>query len=219
VPGIPRLGIPPQWQTDAGLGVSTQRDARHKRERTALPSALAVAATWNPELAYRAGAMIGAEARASGFNVMLAGGANLTREPRNGRNFEYAGEDPLLTGVMVGAQVRGVQSNQIISTVKHFAFNDQETDRETLDVRLDPDQARMSDLLAFQIAIEQGDPGAVMCAYNRVDGDFACENRVLLSDVLRRDWGWKGYVMSDWGATHSAAKAGRSTRSPISPAR
>jgi len=207
VPGVPRLGIPPQWQTDAGLGVAAQRDAKHKRNGTALPSGLAMAATWDPELAYRAGAMIGAEARASGFNVMLAGGVNLVRDPRSGRNFEYAGEDPLLAGVMVGAQVRGVQSNRIISTVKHFAFNDQETDRESADVQVDPDQARMSDLLAFQLAIEQGDPGAVMCAYNRVDGDYACESRRLLSDVLRRDWGWKGYVMSDWGATHSAAKA------------
>lgn len=207
VPGIPRLGIPPQWQTDAGLGVATQRDAKRKRERTALPSGLAIAATWNPDLANRAGAMIGAEARASGFNVLLAGGVNLTRDPRSGRNFEYAGEDPLLAGVMVGALVRGVQSNRIISTVKHFAFNDQETGRQVADVRIDPDQARMSDLLAFQIAIAQGDPGAVMCAYNRVEGDFACESRALLSDVLRRDWGWKGYVMSDWGATHSAAKA------------
>jgi beta-glucosidase len=207
VPGIPRLGIPPQWQTDAGLGVATQHGAKHKRERTALPSGLAIAATWDPDLAYRAGAMIGAEARASGFNVLLGGGVNLARDPRSGRNFEYAGEDPLLAGIMAGAQVRGAQSNKIISTVKHFAFNDQETDREKIDVRLDPDQAQMSDLLAFQIAIEQGDPGSVMCAYNRVDGDFACENRALLTDVLRRDWRWRGYVMSDWGSTHSAAKA------------
>lgn len=207
VPGIPRLGIPPQWQTDAGLGVATQRAAKHKRERTPLPSGLALAASWNPDLAYRAGAMVGAEARASGFNVLLGGGVNLVREPRSGRNFEYAGEDPLLAGEMVGAEVRGAQSNRIISTVKHFALNDQETDREVIDVRLDPDQARMSDLLAFEIAIERGDPGAVMCAYNRVEGDYACESRLLLTDLLRRDWRWKGYVLSDWGATHSAVKA------------
>jgi len=207
VPGIPRLAVPPQWQTDAGLGVASQIAAKQKRERTALPSGLATAATWNPQLAYQGGAMIGAEARASGFNVMLAGGVNLVREPRNGRNFEYAGEDPLLAGVMVGAQIRGIESNHIVSTLKHFALNDQETGRNTVNVRIDPDQARMSDLLAFEIAIEQGDPGAVMCSYNRVDGDYACENRALLTDVLRRDWGWKGYVMSDWGATHSTAKA------------
>jgi beta-glucosidase len=207
VPGIARLGIPPQWATDAGLGVATQGGAKEKRERTALPSGLATAATWDPDLARRAGAMIGAEARASGFNVMLAGSVNLVRDPRNGRNFEYAGEDPLLAGVMVGAQIKGIESNHIISTIKHFALNDQETDRNTLNVVIDRAQAHMSDLLAFQIAIEQSNPGSVMCAYNRVWGEFSCENAYLLNDVLRRDWGWNGYVMSDWGATHSTAKA------------
>src|SRR4051812_9761575 len=129
VPGIPRLGIPAQWQTDAGGGVATQGGAAHKRERTALPSGIATAATWNPATAFRGGAMIGDEARRSGFNVMLAGGVDLMREPRNGRNFEYGGEDPLLAGTMVGEQVRGIQSNSIISTIKHYAVNDQETDR------------------------------------------------------------------------------------------
>ena len=210
VPGIARLGIPPQWSTDAGLGVATQGGAKEKRERTALPSGLATAATWDPELAHRAGAMIGAEARASGFNIMLAGSVNLVREPRNGRNFEYAGEDPLLAGMMVGAQIKGIESNHIISTIKHFALNDQETDRNTLNVNIDRAQARMSDLLAFQIAIEQSNPGSVMCSYNRVWGDHACESTYLLSDVLRKDWGWNGFVMSDWGATHSTAKAAMS---------
>ncbi len=203
VPGIPRLGIPPQWQTDAGIGVATQGAAERKRERTALPSGLATAATWNRALAFRGGAMIGAEARASGFNVMLAGGANLVREPRNGRNFEYGGEDPLLTGEIVGAQIAGVQSNVIISTLKHFAVNDQETDRNRGNAIVDPKAARLSDLLAFEIALEKGDPGSVMCSYNRVNGPFACENPWLLTDVLRKDWGFKGYVMSDWGAVHS----------------
>src|SRR3954470_3478835 len=114
VPGMPRLGITPQWETDAGVGVATQGGAQQKRERTALPSGIATAATWNPVVAYKGGAMIGSEARASGFNVMLAGGVDLLREPRNGRNFEYGGEDPLLAGTMVGEQVRGIQSNSII---------------------------------------------------------------------------------------------------------
>src|SRR5436190_18472208 len=210
VPGIPRLGIPPQWETDAGIGVASQAGAKDKRGRTALPSGLATAATWDPALARRAGAMIGAEARASGFNVMLAGGVNLAREPRNGRNFEYGGEDPLLAGIIVGAHIAGIESNHVISTIKHFALNDQETDRDTVDVLIDRDQARMSDLLAFQIAIEQANPGAVMCAYNKVWGEHACESSYLLTDVLRRDWGWRGYVMSDWGAVHSTAKAVRS---------
>ncbi|MBV8686549.1 MAG: glycoside hydrolase family 3 C-terminal domain-containing protein [Alphaproteobacteria bacterium] len=211
VPGILRLGIPPQWQTDAGIGVASQGGAKVKRERTALPSGLATTATWNPDLAFQGGRMIGAEARASGFNVMLAGGVNLLRDPRNGRNFEYGGEDPLLAGTMVGAQIAGIQSNRIVSTVKHYAMNDLETGRDYHDARIAPEAARMSDLLAFQFAIERSDPGSVMCAYNRVNGTHACENKWLLTDLLRGDFGWKGYVMSDWGATHSteaAANAG-----------
>jgi beta-glucosidase len=207
VPGIARLGIPPQWETDAGIGVASQSSAATVRERTALPSGLALAASWNPELAYRGGVMIGAEARASGFNVMLAGGVNLLRDPRNGRNFEYGGEDPLLAGTMVGAEVRGIQSNHIVSTVKHFALNDQETGRNTLSAELADADARMSDLLAFQIALEQGRPGAVMCSYNRVHGVYACENDGLLNGILKQDFGFRGYVMSDWGAVHSAAPA------------
>ncbi|MBB4838598.1 beta-glucosidase [Sphingomonas kyeonggiensis] len=207
IPGIPRLGIPPQWQTDAGVGVATQGGAPKKRGRTALPSGLATTASWDVDLAHAGGAMIGAEARASGFNVMLAGGVNLMREPRNGRNFEYGGEDPLLAGTMVGAQIAGIQSNHIVSTVKHYAINDQETDRDTGNSIIDQAAARTSDLLAFQFAIEKGDPGSVMCSYNRVNGTHACENAWLLNDVLRRDWGYKGYVMSDWGATHSTAPA------------
>ncbi|MFY8207952.1 MAG: glycoside hydrolase family 3 N-terminal domain-containing protein, partial [Caulobacter sp.] len=123
VAGVPRLGIPAQFQTDAGVGVATQGSAKEFRERTALPSGMATTATWNPELAFKGGAMIGKEARDSGFNVQLAGGVNLVREPRNGRNFEYGGEDPLLAGVMVAAQIRGIQSNNIISTIKHYALN------------------------------------------------------------------------------------------------
>ena len=207
VPGIARLGIPPQYETDAGIGVATQHDADHWRERTALPSGLATTATWDTDLAYKGGAMIGSEARDSGFNVMLAGGVNLLREPRNGRNFEYGGEDPLLAGTMVGAQIAGIQSNHIVSTVKHYAFNAQETGRHFVSSNLDHDQARMSDLLAFQFAIERSNPGSVMCAYNRVDSVYACENAWLLNDVLKGDWGYKGYVMSDWGAVYSTAKA------------
>ncbi len=207
VPGIARLGIPPQWQTDAGAGVATQHSSTLKRERTGLPSGLAIAASWNPALAHEAGAMIGAEAHASGFNVMLAGGVNLLREPRGGRNFEYGGEDPLLAGTIAGAQIAGIQSQHVVSTVKHLAFNDQETGRRQSSVVLADDAARMSDLLAFKIAIERGKPGSVMCAYNRVAGVYACESPYLLNDVLRRDWGWNGYVMSDWGATHSTVAA------------
>jgi beta-glucosidase len=207
VPGIPRLGIPPQWQTDAGLGVASQGGAKHKRAATALPSGPATAATFDRELAYEGGRMIGGEARAFGFNVMLGGGVNLLREPRNGRNFEYAGEDPLLAGTIVGAEIAGVQSNHVIDTTKHYALNDQETDRSTGNFIIDEAAFRMSDLLAFELAIEGGHPGSVMCAYNLVDGLHACESPFLLTRVLRDDWGWPGYVMSDWGAVHSTAAA------------
>jgi beta-glucosidase len=207
VPGIPRLGIPPQWETDAGVGVATQGGAAVKRERTSLPSGIATAATWNPHVAFEGGRMIGSEARASGFNVMLAGGVDLTRDPRNGRNFEYAGEDPLLAGTIVGSEIAGIQSNHIVSTTKHYALNDLETGRKGHDARIDPAAARMSDLLAFEFAIERGDPGSVMCSYNKVDGDFACENDWLLNRVLKGDFLFPGYVMSDWGAVHSTVKA------------
>jgi beta-glucosidase len=204
--GIQRLGITPQWETDAGIGVASQPGA-HPRERSSLPSGLATTATWNPALAFQGGAMIGNEARLSGFNVMLAGGVNLAREPRNGRNFEYGGEDPLLAGTMVGEQIRGIQSEHVVSTMKHYGFNDQETGRNILNVKIGEQAGRMSDLLAFQIALEHGKPGSVMCSYNRVNGDFACENDWLLNKVLKGDWAWRGYVMSDWGATHSTIPA------------
>jgi beta-glucosidase len=138
---------------------------------------------------------------------MLAGGINLAREPRNGRNFEYAGEDPLLAGIMVGALIDGIQSNRIISTIKHFAVNDQESQRTTLDVTISAEAMRQSDLLAFEIAIEQGNPGSVMCSYNLINGRWGCENDYLLNTVLKHDWGFKGFVMSDWGAVHSTAPA------------
>lgn len=206
VRGVPRLGFPPQWQTDAGSGVATQGEAPRELERTLLPSGILTASTWNPALAERGGAMIGNEARASGFNVMLAGGVNLLRDPGNGRNFEYGGEDPLLAGMMVGALVRGIQSNRIVSTIKHYALNDQETGRDTVNVKIDEAAARMSDLLAFQLAIEQGDPGSIMCSYNLVNGVYACQNEWLLTKVLKGDWGFRGYVMTDWGAQHDTVQ-------------
>ena len=207
IDGIPRLGVPLIRESDASLGVANQVEQRKGDVATALPSSLASAATFDPEIARAGGAMIGSEARAKRFNVLLAGGVNLTRDPFNGRNFEYLGEDPLLAGRMAGAHIQGVQSNRIVSTVKHFALNSQETGRMVLDARIDEAAFRESDLLAFQIAIETGNPGSVMCAYNKVNGDYACENDWLLNKVLKRDWGYKGWVMSDWGAVHSTAKA------------
>jgi beta-glucosidase len=202
VPGVPRLGIPDQTQTDASLGVRNSFIPS-----TALPSSLATAASFDPEVPRAGGAMIGAEARATGHNTMLSGGVNLAREPRNGRNFEYTGEDPLLAGTMAGALIDGIQSNHIISTVKHYAVNDQETLRTTLDVTISAAAMRQSDLLAFELAIEKGSPGSVMCSYNLINGRWGCENDYLLNKVLKRDWAYKGFVMSDWGAVHSTADA------------
>jgi len=202
VPGVPRLGIPDQTQTDASIGVRNSFIPS-----TALPSSLATAASFDPEVPRAGGAMIGAEARATGHNTMLAGGINLAREPRNGRNFEYAGEDPLLAGTMVAALINGIQSNRIISTIKHYAVNDQETLRTSLDVTISAEAMRQSDLLAFELAIEKSSPGSVMCSYNLINGRWGCENDYLLNTVLKKDWGYKGFVMSDWGAVHSTAPA------------
>ena len=202
VPGVPRLGIPDQTQTDASMGVRNSFIPS-----TALPSSLATAASFDPDVPRAGGAMIGAEARATRHNTMLSGGINLAREPRNGRNFEYAGEDPLLAGAMVGALIDGIQSNRIISTIKHYAVNDQETLRTSLDVTISAAAMRQSDLLAFEIAIEQSSPGSVMCSYNLINGRWGCENDYLLNTVLKHDWGYKGFVMSDWGAVHSTAPA------------
>lgn len=207
IPGVARLGIPALNETDASLGVANPRKIRKGDGATALPSGLALASTWDPELAHAAGAMVGSEARDKGFNVLLGGGANLTREPRCGRNFEYLGEDPLLAGVLAGEAIKGAQSNDIVCTIKHFALNDQETCRHVVNAEIDEGALRESDLLAFQIAIERGDPGSVMCAYNKVNGEWAGENDFLLNQVLKRDWDYRGWVMSDWGAVHSTAKA------------
>ncbi len=207
IDGIPRLGVPLIRESDASLGVANQVEQRKGDVATALPSGLATASTFDPAIARAGGAMIGAEARAKRFDVLLAGGVNLTRDPWNGRNFEYLGEDPLLAGTMAGAHISGVQSNHIVSTIKHFALNSQETGRTVVDARIGEAALRESDLLAFQIAIETGRPGSVMCAYNKVNGDWACENAHLLTDILKRDWGYRGWVMSDWGAVHSTAKA------------
>ncbi|HEX9473481.1 MAG TPA: glycoside hydrolase family 3 N-terminal domain-containing protein, partial [Steroidobacteraceae bacterium] len=197
VPGIPRLQVPPLKETDASLGVAWVLGSRHDGA-TALPSGLAMGATWNLELMRTGGAMIGSEARSKGFNVLLAGGMNLMRDPRNGRTFEYLGEDPLHTGLMSGAAVSGIQSTHVISTVKHFALNGQETGRKVASSNLSDAAARESDLLAFQIAIEQGHPGAVMCAYNKVNQAHACGSDYLLNQVLKGAWAYPGWVMSDW---------------------
>jgi beta-glucosidase len=146
---------------------------------------------------------VGREARSRGFNVQLAGGINLARDPRNGRNFEYISEDPWLSAVIVAESVAAIQREGVVSTVKHYSLNCNETNRHWLDAIIDPAAHRESDLLAFQIAIERAQPGAVMSAYNKVNGDYAGGNDLLLNGVLKGAWGYPGWVMSDWGATPS----------------
>lgn len=207
VPGIERLGIPALQESDASLGVANPVDVRPGDSATALPSGLALASTFDPRSAYAGGAMIGHEAWSKGLNVLLAGGANLARDPRNGRNFEYVGEDPLLTGTLSGATIRGIQDQHVLSTVKHFALNDQETGRFDVNSVIAETPARESDLLAFELAIEAGNPGSVMCSYNLVNGAHACSSAYLLNDVLKHDWSYPGFVMSDWGAVHGVDDA------------
>jgi beta-glucosidase len=205
VTGIDRLGIPPINQQDSAVGV--RLSSWMGRYSTLLPSAVGAAASWDIDSARTYGDVIGRELRAQGFNMSIGGGVNLTREPRNGRNFEYAGEDPLLAGSMVGNLMKGVQAEQIMGDVKHYAFNDQETGRQTYSALVSRRAARESDLLAFQIAVGIAQPSAIMCSYNRVNGDYACENDWLMNQVLKKAFGFKGWVVSDWGGTHSTAKA------------
>jgi beta-glucosidase len=202
VPGIPRLGIPALLMSDAGLGV-TNPGYRAGDTATALPSGQALAATFNPSLARISGDLIGREARSRGFNVQLAGAVNLARDPRNGRNFEYLSEDPLLSATMAAESINGIQQQGVISTTKHYSLNCNETNRHWLNAVIDPNAHRESDLLAFEIVIERSQPGAVMTAYNKVNGDYAAANDMLINDVLKGAWGYRGWVMSDWGATPS----------------
>jgi len=202
---IPRLGIPAIQMADSAYGVT--RGARAGRYSTALPSNLGAASSWDPQTVFAYGALIGRELRSQGYSMSLGGGVNLTREPRNGRTFEYQREDPQLAGTLVGSFIKSVQSQNVVGDVKHYALNDQESGRNAVNVNIDKRSMRESDLLAFQIALEISDPGAVMCSYNRVNVDYACENSYLLTDVLKKDFQFRGFVVSDWGGTHSAAKA------------
>ena len=205
VEGIERLGIPPLVISDAGYGVRSS--GANGRYSTAMPSNLGAASSWDPESACAFGEVIGGELRAQGFDMTLGGGLNLTREPRNGRTFEYAGEDPLLAGTVVGNMMKCEQAQHVIGGIKHYAVNDQETGRFVVNSIISKRAMQESDLLAFHIALSIGNPGAVMCSYNRIDGDFGCENSYTLNDVLRKEWGFKGFVISDWGGTHSTEKA------------
>jgi beta-glucosidase len=205
IPGIERLGIPDLQMADAAVGVT--RGAVSGRYSTPLPSAIAEAASWDPDVARQYGRLIGSELRAQGYNMSLGGGVNLTREPRNGRNFEYKGEDPILAGKLVAAEMKALAAEGVIAHIKHYALNDQENGRNFVDVKLDRRSMRETDLLAFEIGLKDSGIGAVMCSYNLLNGEYACENSYLLNDLLKKQWGFRGFVVSDWGGTHTTTKA------------
>src|SRR4051794_41168494 len=206
IPAIPELCVPELVFNDAGAGVGDGMLGT-----TAFPDGITQAASWDPAMQRRVGAAIGWEARHKGINVQLAPGVDIARTPLNGRNFEYAGEDPYLSGQTGVAEIEGIQSQHVAATVKHYALNDQETNR--MSDSSDADERTMQEihLPAFEAAVKQGHVASVMCSYNRINGVYGCENHHLLTGVLKRQFGFSGWVMSDWGATHStvaAAKAG-----------
>ncbi len=203
IPGIPRLGIPDLYLADGSVGVSGGVG-----QATALPSSIASAASWDLNEARKYGKVIGTELRAYGINLNLGGNVNLIgREPRDGRTFETKGEDPILAGKITAAHLRAIQDQHVLGDIKHFALNDQETGRFTANAQIDERGARESDLLAFEIGLKDSNVQSVMCSYNLVNSVYACENPHLLNVILKGEWGFKGYVMSDWGATHSTAAA------------
>jgi beta-glucosidase len=203
VPGISRLNIPSLYLADGSVGVGNSVGPA-----TALPSSIASAATWDLNEATKYGNVIGTELAAFGINVNLGGNVNLIgRDPRDGRTFETKGEDPILAGKITAAHINAIQAQHVIGGVKHFSFNDQESGRTTANVTIDERSARESDLLAFEIGIKDSNVQSVMCSYNLTNGQYGCENNHLLNDVLKGDWKFPGFVMSDWWATHSTATA------------
>lgn len=211
---IPRLGIPRRWLDDGPHGVredigpDTWASAGRADDfSTAMPSGICLAATWNPELGFSEGEAIGQEARARGKDIMLGPGVNILRTPLCGRNFEYLGEDPFLSGAMCSGYIRGEQSQDISSCVKHFALNNQEFQRGSINVEVDERTLREIYLPAFKAAVQSGGVWSVMGAYNQLRGEHCCHNDYLLNKILKDEWGFQGLVMSDWDGTHDTKQA------------
>jgi beta-glucosidase len=200
--GVPRLHIASLRMTDGPVGV-------REGQATAFPASELLAATFDPALVQRVGAAIARETKGHGKNVLLAPAVNIVRSALGGRNFEYFGEDPELAARMAVAYIQGVQSQGVVATVKHFAANNQETDRKTVSAEVEPRVLHEIYLPAFEAAVKEGGVWAVMCAYNRVGGIYACEHPGLLGQTLRDTWGFRGLVMSDWGAAQSTAPSVR----------
>ena len=203
VPAVTRLGIPALYLADGSVGAGNGIGPA-----TALPSSIASAASWDLSEATKYGTVIGTELADYGINVNLGGNVNLIgREPRDGRTFETKGEDPILAGKITAAHISAIQAQHVIGGIKHYSFNDQESGRFTANVLIDERSGRESDLLAFEIGIKDSNVQSVMCSYNLTNGQYGCENKHLLNEVLKGDWAFPGFVMSDWWATHSTAAA------------
>jgi beta-glucosidase len=202
IEGVTRLHIP-----DINISDSATGSGSTTQPSTTFPATIALAASWDRQLSYDYGSEIAIQLRAQGFAMGLGGGANLTREPRGGRTFEYLGEDPLLAGELLAQRTNGTQSQKIMASIKHFAGNEQETNRMGGNSQIDDRTLRELYLLPFEIAVEKSNPASVMCSYNRLNGEYACENPELLTNILKTQWHYQGQVQSDWGATHSTSKA------------
>ncbi|MDR3296619.1 MAG: glycoside hydrolase family 3 C-terminal domain-containing protein [Prevotellaceae bacterium] len=213
-PGVPRLGIPENWMSDGPHGIREEvlwdewYGAKWTNDScTTFPALTALAATWNPAMAALYGKSIGEEARYRNKNVLLGPGVNIYRTPLNGRNFEYMGEDPFLAATMVVPYVREVQKSGVAACVKHYALNNQELARDHINVVVGDRALHEIYLPAFKAAVQQGKAWAIMGAYNQYRNQHCCHNQYLLNDVLKRDWGFDGVVISDWGGVHSTEQA------------
>jgi beta-glucosidase len=201
IPGVPRLGIPALTFTDGPAGV------RVNEPTTAMPAPIALASTFSSDLARRYGQVLGRDSRSTDQDVIFGPMLNLVRVPQAGRNFETLGEDPALMSLLVAAETQGIQSEGVIATAKHYAANNQEVQRQTINVNVDERTLHETELRGFEAAVKAGGTGSVMCSYNLVNGLHACENPTLLTEILRKQWGFKGFVVSDYGATQSAGPA------------
>lgn len=215
--GVKRLGIPPVTMSDGPMGVRNEFENAHwvtignsDDYVSYLPSNSALAATWNRELAYESGKVLGEEARGRNKDMILAPGINIKRSPLCGRNFEYMSEDPYLAGEMAVPVIKGIQTADTAACVKHFALNSQETERLWVEVEVSDRALREIYLPAFKKAVEEGESYSLMGAYNRYKGEHCCESKALLNGVLRQEWGYDGMVVSDWGAVHKTKEAAES---------
>lgn len=215
--GVERLGIPPLKMSDGPMGVRNEFENDSWSSIgisddyvTYLPCNSALAATWNRNLAYKLGKVLGEEARGRGKDVILAPGVNIMRSPACGRNFEYMSEDPYLTAKTVAPLIQGIQESDVAACVKHFAANNQETERLWVDVEMDERTLREIYLPAFREAIEEGGSHSLMGAYNLLYGEHCCQSKYLLNGILKGEWGYDGCVISDWGAVHDTKAAAES---------